>query len=275
VVGAAAGPGGARQNREVRIRDLSQVAVHLNERLVQFEHVRAGKRKIVRIQVSPYTLAARGIGIDEVQSAIQSHNVNIPTGTLYGPDHMMTVLSSGQLTTADEYKNIIVVYRKDAPVRLQELATVLDSVEDDKTAAWLSTSEFTERFLNVLAYKQPGTNAIDVSNGVRALLPQVLAELPPTVTVDVIADRAHSVRESFQDVQFTMYLRAGFPPFTRRTISTESSSRSNGPSRRALNKCPLSTFARKTAIWYRSIPLPASRRLPAPPASVITDGFRP
>jgi len=163
----------------------------------------------VRFQVNPYTLAARGIGIDEVQSAIQSHNVNIPTGTLYGPDHMMTVLSSGQLTTADEYKNIIVVYRKDAPVRLQDLATVVDSVEDDKTAAWLSTSEFTERFLNVLVYKQPGTNAIDVSNGVRALLPQVLAELPPTVTVDVIADRAHSIRESFQDVQFTMYLTLG------------------------------------------------------------------
>jgi len=163
----------------------------------------------VRVQVNPDKLASRGIGIDEVEAAIRSHNVNIPTGTLYGRDRMMTIHATGQLTNAEAFKNIIVSYRAGSPVHLEEIATVLDSVEDDKAAAWLSTSKFTERFLNVTVYKQPGTNAVEVSNGVRRLLPKILSELPPTVTVDVVADRAASIRASFDDVQFTMFLTLG------------------------------------------------------------------
>jgi HAE1 family hydrophobic/amphiphilic exporter-1 len=170
----------------------------------------AGAQKYaVRIQVNPERLAARGIGIDEVESSVRRHNVNIPTGTLYGRDRMMTIHATGQLTNADAYKGIIVTHRNGAPVRLEEIATVTDSVEDDKSAAWLSTSRFTERFLNVIVYKQPGTNAVEVANGIRALLPQILTELPPAVTMEVIADRANSIRESFIDVQFTMLLTLG------------------------------------------------------------------
>jgi HAE1 family hydrophobic/amphiphilic exporter-1 len=168
--------------------------------------IQGAQKYAVRVQVNPDKLAARGIGIDEVEAAIRSHNVNLPTGTLYGNDRMMTILATGQLMNADAYKAIVVKYQNGAQVRLDEIGTVNDSVEDDKTAAWLSTSDFTERFLGLNVYKQPGTNAVDVSNGVRALLPQLLRELPPAVTVQVIADRANSIRESFEDVQLSMLL---------------------------------------------------------------------
>ncbi|MCU1338786.1 MAG: acriflavin resistance protein [Bryobacterales bacterium] len=163
----------------------------------------------VRVQVNPDRLTARGIGIDEVAAAIRNHNVNIPTGTLYGNNQTTTILATGQLINADAYKNIIVTYKNGSAVYLSDLATVLDDVEDDKTAAWLSTNDYTERLLNVMVYKQPGSNAVDVSNGVRALLPQILSEVPPSMGVRVIADRANSIRDSFRDVQTTLLLSLG------------------------------------------------------------------
>ncbi len=168
--------------------------------------IQGAQKYAVRVQVNPGRLAALGIGIDEVESAIRRHNVNMPTGTMYGQDRMMTIHATGQLTSAEAYRGLVILQRDGAPVRLQDVATVIDSVEDDKTAAWLSSAKFTERFLNVLVFKQPGTNAVDVANGVRALLPRVLAEMPPAVTVEVIADRANSIRESFLEVQWTMLL---------------------------------------------------------------------
>jgi hydrophobic/amphiphilic exporter-1 (mainly G- bacteria), HAE1 family len=171
--------------------------------------ITGAQKYAVRIQADPRKLASRGIGIDEVEVAVRRHNVNIPTGTLYGRDRMMTISTSGQLVDAEAYRGIIVTHRNGSPVRLEEIATVIDSVEDDKAAAWLSTSRFTERFLNVVVYKQPGTNAVEVANGVRALLPQIVAELPPAVSLEVIADRANTIRESFVDVQFTMLLTLG------------------------------------------------------------------
>jgi hydrophobic/amphiphilic exporter-1 (mainly G- bacteria), HAE1 family len=163
----------------------------------------------VRVQVNPDRLTARGIGIDEVVAAIRNQNVNIPTGTLYGNNQTTTIFATGQLLNADSYKNIVVTYRNGSAVYLGELATVRDDVEDDKTAAWLSTNDYTERLLNVMVYKQPGSNAVDVSNGVRALLPQVLKEVPPSMGVRVIADRANSIRDSFRDVQTTLLLSLG------------------------------------------------------------------
>ena len=165
----------------------------------------------VRVQVNPDRLTARGIGIDEVVAAIRNQNVNIPTGTLYGNNQTTTIFATGQLLNADAYKNIIVTYRNGSAVYLGDLAKVLDDVEDDKNAAWLSTNDYTERLLNVMVYKQPGSNAVDVSNGVRALLPEILKEVPPSMGVRVIADRANSIRDSFRDVQITLLhqFRAG------------------------------------------------------------------
>ncbi|MBI4907360.1 MAG: efflux RND transporter permease subunit [Acidobacteria bacterium] len=171
--------------------------------------IQGAQKYAVRVQVNPSRLAALGIGIDEVETAIRRHNVNIPTGTLYGDDRMMTIQASGQLTSAESYANIVVAQRNGAPVRLEEIAKVLDSVEDDKSFAWLSTADVTERFMNVTVFKQPGTNAVEVANAVHALLPRIRSELPPAVSVQVIAERANSIRESFEEVQWTMALTLG------------------------------------------------------------------
>src|SRR5690606_8856780 len=103
--------------------------------------VYGSQKYAVRIQVNPRSLASRGIGIDEVEEAVRRHNVNLPTGTLYGPDRMLTIQATGQLRSAEEYEPLVVAYRNGAPVRLGELAKVYDSVEDDKAYAWYNNAE--------------------------------------------------------------------------------------------------------------------------------------
>ncbi|QOY89815.1 efflux RND transporter permease subunit [Paludibaculum fermentans] len=160
----------------------------------------------VRVQVSPREMNARGIGIDEVEAAIRKHNVNLPTGTLYGPDRMLTVQATGQLTSAEAYKPLVVAYKNGAPVRLEELATVFDSVEEDKIASWFNTHEKSNRAIVLAVQRQPGTNAMEVANSVRELLPSFRLQLPPAAMLDVLYDRSDTIRESFVDIQFTMAL---------------------------------------------------------------------
>ncbi|WP_321478195.1 efflux RND transporter permease subunit [uncultured Paludibaculum sp.] len=160
----------------------------------------------VRVQVSPREMNARGIGIDEVEAAIRKHNVNLPTGTLYGPDRMLTVQATGQLTSAEAYKSLVVAYKNGAPVRLDELARVFDSVEEDKIASWFNTHEKSNRAIVLAVQRQPGTNAMEVANSVRELLTSFRSQLPPAATLDVLYDRSDSIRESFVDIQFTMAL---------------------------------------------------------------------
>jgi hydrophobic/amphiphilic exporter-1 (mainly G- bacteria), HAE1 family len=188
--------------------------VHIAQRFSMVQGVAqvqilGAQKYAVRVQVNPEKLAARRIGIDEVEAAIRRHNVNIPTGALYGLDQLTTIQATGQLIDAAAYRDVVVAHRNGAQVRLGDVATVLDSVEDDKTVAWLSGPDFTERFMNVTVYKQPGANAVEVADRVRALVPSIAAQLPPTVTVQVIADRANTIRDSFRDVQFTMLLTFG------------------------------------------------------------------
>jgi len=171
--------------------------------------IMGAQKYAVRIQVNPDALAARGIGIDEVENAIRRHNVNIPTGTLYGKDQMVTIHATGQLVDADAYKPMIVAYVGGSPVRLDEIATVLDSVEDDKAASWYNTAKQSQRALVLAVLRQPGTNAVEVADGVKALFPSFNAALPPTVKLGILTDRAATIRESFEDVQFTMVLTLG------------------------------------------------------------------
>jgi HAE1 family hydrophobic/amphiphilic exporter-1 len=163
----------------------------------------------VRIQVNPRSLATRGIGIDEVEAAVRRHNVNLPTGTLYGRSQMLTIQATGQLTNADAYKPIIVTHRNGAPVRLEEVATVTDSVEDDKAYSWFSTATERTRTIALAVLRQPGTNTVEVADRVKALLPSFQAQLPPSVKLVVMTDRAQTIRESYEDVQFTMVLTLG------------------------------------------------------------------
>jgi HAE1 family hydrophobic/amphiphilic exporter-1 len=156
----------------------------------------------VRVQLDPRALAARGIGIDEVSQAVQSANVNLPTGVLYGPMTAFTVQANGQLTTAEAYKPVIVTYRNGSPARLGDIGRVIDSVENDKTAAWYNE----ERSISLAIFKQPGTNTVAVAGEVRRLLPKFQKQLPAAATLHVLYDRSESIKDSVSDVRFTLLL---------------------------------------------------------------------
>jgi HAE1 family hydrophobic/amphiphilic exporter-1 len=156
----------------------------------------------VRVQVDPNALASRGIGINEVEQAISSANVNLPTGTLYGKDRMFAVQANGQLFDAAAFRPIIVTYRNGSPIRLGELGRVIDSVQDDKLAAWFKG----KRGIVLAIQRQPGVNTIEVVNAVKKLLPTFRAEVPAGIDIEVLFDRSVSIRASVNEVQFTLYL---------------------------------------------------------------------
>ena len=162
-----------------------------------------GSRKYaVRVDVDPAALAARGIGIDTVASAIGTGNVNLPTGTLYGPNRIYNVMVDGQMFDAAAFGELIVTYRNGAPVRLKDVARVYDGVQNDKGGATLNGQEGV-----VLAIqKQPGTNTIQVVEDIKAILPQFERSLPAGANLDVIYDRSQSIRESVSDVKFSLIL---------------------------------------------------------------------
>ncbi|MGB7291914.1 MAG: efflux RND transporter permease subunit [Thermodesulfobacteriota bacterium] len=160
----------------------------------------------VRVQLDPHELASKGIGLNEVEEALRNENVNLPTGTLHGPNKAFTVLASGQLYEASAYRPIIVAYRDGSPVRLEELGRVMDGVEDDKTAAWYVDNDGSQRSIVLAVQRQPGTNTVEVADAVKALLPKFESFLPPSVELHVLYDRSESILHSINDVKFTMLL---------------------------------------------------------------------
>jgi hydrophobic/amphiphilic exporter-1 (mainly G- bacteria), HAE1 family len=164
--------------------------------------VYGAQKYAVRVQVNPDELASRGIGIDDVMRAVQQSNVNLPTGKLYGPKQSFTVQSHGQLTSAAAYKSIIVAYRDNNPVRLEDIAVVLDGVETDKSVAWINDT----RGVILAIRRQPGTNTVDVVRGIRALLPAFRAEIPPALNLAIMHDASIAIDNSINDVKLTLLL---------------------------------------------------------------------
>jgi HAE1 family hydrophobic/amphiphilic exporter-1 len=156
----------------------------------------------VRVQLDPKALAVRSIGIDEVANAIATGNVNLPTGILYGAHQAFTIEASGKLNNAEAYRPLVVAYRNGAPVRLAELGKVIDSVENDKIAGWYNNV----RNIGLAIYRQPGTNTVQVVDSIRELLPTFLAQMPGSVNLDILYDRSLSIRDSVNDVKFTLFL---------------------------------------------------------------------
>jgi len=156
----------------------------------------------VRAQLDPKALATRSIGIDEVASAIQRGNVNLPTGTLSGTHQTFTIEASGKLNNAEAYQPLIVAYRNGSPVRLGELAKVIDSVENNKIASWYNN----ERNIGLAIYRQPGTNTVEVVDSIRKILPTIRSQMPGSINMNILFDRSLSIRESVEDVQFTLFL---------------------------------------------------------------------
>ena len=150
-------------------------------------------------------LAARGIGIDDVATALQRGNTNLPVGTLYGIHQNLTVQANGQLTNAEEYRQLIVAYRNGAPVALRDLGDVVDSVENNRLASRYNG----QQVVTLTIQRQPGTNTVAVVDAIRNLLPAFRQQLPASIKLDVLYDRSESIRESVNDVQFSLLLAIG------------------------------------------------------------------
>src|SRR5499427_1752881 len=159
----------------------------------------------VRVQVDPSALAARGIGIDDVATALQRGNTNLPVGTLYGIHQNLNVQANGQLMDAQSYKSLIVAYRNGAPVALRDLGNVVDSVENNRLASRYNG----QQVVTLTIQRQPGTNTVAVVDAIRNLLPSFRQQLPASIKLDVLYDRSESIRESVNDVQFSLLLAIG------------------------------------------------------------------
>jgi HAE1 family hydrophobic/amphiphilic exporter-1 len=164
--------------------------------------VYGSQKYAVRVQVDPEALAARGIGIDEVAEALSQGNSNLPLGSLTGQVREYTVQSSGGLYNAEAYRPLIVAWRNGAPVRLSEIANVIDSVENDRRINWYNDS-----LAFVLAVeRQPGANTVELVDNIYKVLPELRNQLPGAIQLGILYDRSESIRESVADVQFTMMM---------------------------------------------------------------------
>jgi HAE1 family hydrophobic/amphiphilic exporter-1 len=161
-----------------------------------------GQKYAVRVQLDPTSLANRGIGIDEVADAIGNQNVSMPTGTLYGPNRASTIKANGQLQNAQEFRQMVVAYRNGAPVHLDELGNVLDDVENNRVASWYNG----DRAVVLAIQRQPGTNTVEVANGVKDLLAKLRVQMPPSVEIRTLYDKSLPIEESVNDVKFTLML---------------------------------------------------------------------
>ena len=156
----------------------------------------------VRAQLDPRAMASRQIGIDEVADAVRSGNVNLPTGTLQAPKNAYTITANGQITDAVQFRQLIVAYRNGNPVRLGELGNVFDGVENDKNAGWFNG----KRAIILAIQRQPGTNTVQVVDSVRKLLPGFIKQMPGAMNLEILYDRSISIRNSVDDVKFTLFM---------------------------------------------------------------------
>lgn len=167
--------------------------------------IAGGQRPAVRIQVNPTALAANGMTLGDVRSGVTGANINQPTGNLDGPRRATTIYTNSQLKTPEEYEALILAYRDGAPLRLSDVARVVNDAEDTRQAAWIGTEPAI--LLNI--QRQPGANVIDVVDNIKALLPQLQAALPASITVDIASDRTETIRQSISHVQSEMLMAIG------------------------------------------------------------------
>src|SRR6516162_6864414 len=156
----------------------------------------------VRVQVDPVAAAARNISLDDIRTVVSKTNSNTPVGTLNGPKQSVTLTASSAMTKAEEYRKVVVAYRNGAPVYLDQVARVIDSVENDKIASWFNN----DRAIVLAIQRQPDANTVAVVDAVRARLPQYQASIPPSIRMQVLMDRSISIRASVLNVQETLVI---------------------------------------------------------------------
>ncbi|MEO7996209.1 MAG: efflux RND transporter permease subunit [Gemmatimonadaceae bacterium] len=156
----------------------------------------------VRIQLDPSAMASRGIGIDEVSAAINSGNSNLPGGVLMGPSQQFTVQATGQLKSGTEFRNLVVAYRDKVPVRLGDLGRVIDTVQNLR----IHNEANGRSNISLAIIRQPGVNTVQVAEDVKALIETLKPQIPQSINIETIYDRSVSIRESVNDVKFTLAL---------------------------------------------------------------------
>src|ERR1700724_1097327 len=167
--------------------------------------VYGAQKYAVRVQVDPSAMATRQIGIDDVSNALNQGNTNLPTGTLWASGKTFTILSNGKLQNAAQFSPMIVAYRNGAPVRISDIGRAIDSVQDDKSASWFNGN----RSIVLAILRQPGTNTVEVVDSVKQLLPQLEAQIPAAVQINILYDRSVSMRASVNEVKLTLMLTVG------------------------------------------------------------------
>ena len=167
-------------------------------------NIQGAAKYALRVQVDPDKLEAQKIGIDDIDTALTNWNVTQPTGQLFGPQATYSILANGQLNNAAEFRQIVVAYRNGRPVKLDQVATVLDSVQTTTQAAWFIAKDVRRRSITLEVVKQPGTNVIEVADAVLAQLPALQAQLPPSVHLVIKDDNSVSIRKAFTDMRVTM-----------------------------------------------------------------------
>ncbi|HHA2818623.1 TPA: multidrug efflux RND transporter permease subunit [Stenotrophomonas maltophilia] len=191
-----------------QVHDL--VDTRIAQRLAQLPGVglvslAGGQRPAVRIQVNPAALAANGLGMDHIRTAIAAANVNLPKGSFDGPIRAVMLDANDQMRSVDEYRALVLAWRDGAPLRLGDVATITDGAENRQLAAWSGTTPAV--LVNI--QRQPGANVIAVVEQVRTLLPQLQATLPAGVQMNVLSDRTESIRASVRGVQKELVLAIG------------------------------------------------------------------
>ena len=156
----------------------------------------------IRVQADPEAAAARGLSLEDIRAAVSRANSSTPVGTLNGPKQDISLVASGQMDKAADYRHIVVAWRNGSPVKLDEVARIYDSVENDKIATWLND----RRAIVLAIQKQPDANTVAVVDGVRARLPSLRAQIPPSVVMEVLLDRSVSIRQSVSDVEETLLI---------------------------------------------------------------------
>jgi len=168
--------------------------------------IQGNQKPAVRVQVNPAAISSLGLGLDDVRTILGQANVNAPKGSFDGARQSFTIGSNDQIFSASAYKPIIVAYKNGAPIRLGNLANVIDNVENDQLGAWVSNRNGEQPAVLLDIQRQPGANIIQTVERVKQLLPRLTSTLPPSVHVEVLADRTETIRASFSDVQLTLLL---------------------------------------------------------------------
>jgi hydrophobe/amphiphile efflux-1 (HAE1) family protein len=163
----------------------------------------AGQQKpAVRVQLDPQALAARGINLEDVRTALGQANVDLPKGTLNSPRQTYTLNTNDQLLTADDYANLVIAYRNGAPVRIRDVGQAISAPENDLIAGWYNNN----RAIVLPIQRQPGANVVNTVNRIKAMMPVLQASIPPAIKVNIISDRTETIRASISDVEFTLML---------------------------------------------------------------------